>query len=158
MSFFHGSTEFPDPEEKSLPEEEEQVLERLAKQVVKRGMTVPAIIFLESIKPLNFIGSQMLVFFEPIVQSLFNFKDYNTFRSALEKRESVEILIQKIEAHDAVDHEREKRVKKWLKQEKKNWKWYQRYLGIFVPKYQIPEEVLSPPEQPKVIDSPDSKQ
>ncbi|MFQ6008563.1 MAG: hypothetical protein ACE5K8_06370, partial [Candidatus Zixiibacteriota bacterium] len=100
-------------------------------------------------KPLNFIGSQAMVFFEPIVQSLFNFKDYDTFRSALEKRESIEILLLKIEELDAVASEREKRIKKFLKAEKKKWKWYQRWLGIFPPKVQIPDDVLNPPsEQP----------
>ena len=75
MSFWKGSGDIPDPDRKILPEEQEAVLEKLAKQVVKRGMTVPAIIFLESVRPLNFIASQAMVFFEPIVQTLFNFKD-----------------------------------------------------------------------------------
>ena len=110
-------------------------------------MTVPAIMFLESVKPLNYIGSQALVFFEPIVQTVFNLKDYDTFRMALEKRETLEILIQKIEALDAVSYDREKRVKKFMKKEKKNWKWYQRWLGLFTPKVEIPEEVLNPPEK-----------
>jgi len=36
---------------------------------------------------------------------------------------------------------REKIYKKWYKQEKKKWKWYQRYLGVFTPKMEVPEEV-----------------
>jgi hypothetical protein len=150
MSFFRGSTELPDPEKNALPVEEEAVLDKVARKVVDRRMAVPAIVFLESVKPLNFIGSQAMVFFEPIVQSLFNFKDYDTFRSALEKRESIEILLLKIEALDAVVSQREKRIKKFMKAEKKRWKWYQRWLGIFTPKVQIPEDILNPPsEQPK---------
>lgn len=149
MSFFRGSTELPGPEKKALPAEEDAVLEKVARKVVEKRMAVPAIVFLESVKPLNFIGSQAMVFFEPIVQSLFNFKDYDTFRSALEKRESIEILLLKIEELDAVASEREKRIKKFLKAEKKKWKWYQRWLGIFPPKVQIPDDVLNPPsEQP----------
>ena len=69
--------------------EEDAVLDKLAKKAVERGMAVPAILFLESIKPLNFIASQVMVFFEPVIQSVFNFRDYNTLRSALEKRESI---------------------------------------------------------------------
>jgi len=35
-----------------------------------------------------------------------------------------------------------------MKVEKKKWKWYQRYLGLFTPKVKIPEEVLNdPPEE-----------
>ncbi len=143
--FFKGSTELPDPEKRALPVEEEAVLEKVARKVVDRRMAVPAIVFLESVKPLNFIGSQALVFFEPIVQTLFNLKDYDTFRQALEKRESIEILILKIEEYDAISAQREKRIKKFLKAKKKKWKWYQRWLGIATPRVQIPDDVLNPP-------------
>jgi hypothetical protein len=141
--------DIPDPQHEALPAEEEAVLDRTAKKVVEWSMAVPAILFLESMKPLNYIGSQTMVFFEPIVQTIFNFKDYDTFRSALEKRQSIEVFIQKIEAHDAVAHGREKRMKKYLRQEKKKWKWYQRYLGLFRPRVDYPEEVLNPPEPPE---------
>ncbi len=137
----------PDPEKPPLPAEEDAVLEKLAKKVVEWKMSVPAILALESVKPLNFIGSQAMVFFEPIIQAVFNIKDYDTFRCALEKRETIEILLLKIEAHDAVAMAREKRIKKFMKAEKKKWKWYQRYLGVFVPKVQIPEEILNPPRE-----------
>ncbi len=142
MGFFRGSMELPDPERTNLPEEENAVLEKLAIKVVDRGMTVPAILFLESVKPLNYISAQAMVFFEPMVQSVFNFKDYDTMRVALEKRETLEILLLKIEKHDAISLEREKRLKKFLKTEKKKWKWYQRWLGIITPKVELPEEVL----------------
>jgi len=143
--FFRGSTDLPESEKKALPAEEKAVLEKVAHKVVDRRMAVPAILFLESVKPLNYIGSQALVFFEPIVQSLFNFKDYDTFRQALEKRETIEILLRKIEEYDADASQREKRIKKFLKVEKKKWKWYQRWLGIATPKVRIPDDVLNPP-------------
>jgi hypothetical protein len=148
MSFLKGGMNLPGPEKSPLPAEEIAVLEKVARKAVDRGMTVPAILFLESVKPLNFIGSQVMVFFEPIIQTLFNLKDYDTLRCALEKRQSIEILIQKIEEYDAVALKKQKAFKKWYKQEKKKWKWYQRYLGIFTPKMDVPEEVLNPPEDP----------
>ncbi|MEW5701329.1 MAG: hypothetical protein AB1792_03775 [Candidatus Zixiibacteriota bacterium] len=85
-----------------LTEQEAAILARLASKVVEWKMTVPAILFLESVKPLNYIGAQAMVFFEPFVQTLFNFKDYDTFREMMEKRENVERLLQKIEELDAV--------------------------------------------------------
>ena len=96
MSFFKGSAELPDPERQPIPEEENLILEKLAKKAVEKGMAVPAILFLESVKPLNYIGSQTMVFFEPIIQTVFNFKDYDTLRMSLEKRETIEILLKKI--------------------------------------------------------------
>jgi len=59
-----------------LTVEENEVLDKLARKAVDKGFTVPSILFLESVKPLNYIGSQALVFFEPIIQSIFNFRDY----------------------------------------------------------------------------------
>ena len=143
MGFFGGSMDIPDPDKINIPEEENAVLEKLATKVVDRGMTIPAILFLESVKPLNYISSQAMVFFEPMVQSVFNFKDYDTMRIALEKRETLEILLLKIEKYDAIFLEREKKVKQFLKTEKKKWKWYQRWLGIMTPKVELPEEVLN---------------
>ena len=105
-------------------------------------MTAPAILFLESIKPLNYIGAQAMIFFEPIVQSLFNIKDYDVFRQAMERRENVENLLQKIEALDAIASRKEKLYRKKLKVERKKWKWYQRWLGIRQPRIEIdPAEV-----------------
>ena len=107
-----------------IPADEERVLNKLAERVVRWKMSVPAIIFLESVKPLNYIGSQTLVFFEPMVQSLFNFKDYDTFRRAMERRDNVERLLQKIEAADAVeqkwDREYRRRIKK-ARRESDSW-------------------------------------
>ena len=148
MSLFKGSADLPPADSDSpLAEDEQAVLDKLARKAVDRSMTVPSILFLESVKPLNYIGSQALVFFEPIVQSVFNFRDYTTLRTALEKRETIEILIQKIEAHDAVAQVRNKKIKQFLKQEKKNWKWYQRWLGVFTPKVKYPPDILNPPPE-----------
>lgn len=147
MSFFKGGMDLPKPEKDPLVADERAVLEKLARKVTERGFTVPAILFLESIKPLNYVSSQAMVFFEPIVQTIFNFKDYDNLRTALEKRESIEILIRMIEEFDAALLKREKLVKKYMKEQKKSWKWYQRYLGVFTPKVIIPDEVLNPPPQ-----------
>ena len=85
----------------ALTPEEAELLEKIAARVVRWQMTIPAILFLESVKPLNYLGSQALVFFEPIVQSLFNVKEYDTFRIMMERRENVERLLVKIEELDA---------------------------------------------------------
>ena len=141
-------TDLPNDGKDALPEEELAVLDKLARWLVTKwgsAGTMVGILVGESMKPANYIGSQMLVFFEPIVQTLFNIREYDTFRSALEKRESLEILLRKIEEYDAIEQRREKAFKKWLKQEKKKWKWYQRYLGIFTPKFEVPPEVLQSP-------------
>lgn len=144
MSFFRDSLSSADPKD-PLTEEELNLLDRLAVQVVKRSMSVPSIIFLESIKPMNFIASQALVFFEPIVQAVFNFRDYDTLRTALEKRQTIEVLLRKIEEKDAIMLRRQRAERKFLKAEKKKWKWYQRWLGIRRPRITVPESIRAMP-------------
>lgn len=146
MSLFGGGNELSN-DESVLTSDEDAVLDKIARKAVDKGWSVPAILFLESVKPLNFLGSQTMVFFEPIVQTLFSFRDYTTFREALEKRESIEILLLRIEEYDAVSLTREKRIKKFLKKEKKKWKWYQRWLGVAIPKFDIPDEVSNEPDE-----------
>ncbi len=158
MSLFGDYKGSPESLDAKLTPEEHAVLEKLARKTVQLGMTVPAILALETVKPLNYIGSQTLVFFEPMVQAVFNLKDFDTFRIALEKRESVEIMLRKIEAFDAEALDREKEFKKWYKKEKKNWKWYQRYLGVFKPKLELPENIKKTRLENNTDDSqPDSK-
>lgn len=63
-------------------------------------MTVPAILFLESVKPLSFVGSQAMYFFEPMVRALFAVPEYERFAALMERRESVEALLVAIERKD----------------------------------------------------------
>lgn len=144
MSIFKGGMDIPEGDRPPIPEEEDAVLEKVAKKVVQWRMAIPAILILESGKPLNYIGAQMMVFAEPIVQTIFNLKDYDTLRTALERRDNIENLLQKIEKYDALLYDREKALKKFMKKEKKSWKWYQRYLGIACPKVKLPEHLAEP--------------
>ena len=71
----------------------------LAEGIVKRRLTPAAIFFLESVKPLGYVGSQVLLFFRPIIQTLWsNPHTYDTFASILERRGSIELLLRRIEA------------------------------------------------------------
>lgn len=75
-------------------------MDRLAEFAVSRRMTVPAILFLESVKPLSFLGSQALYFFEPMVRALFTVPEYERFAALMERRENIEVLLVKIEGKD----------------------------------------------------------
>ena len=76
-------------------------------------MTVPAIFFLESMKPLSFVGSQAMHFFEPMVRALFTVPEYDRFALLMERRENLEALLVKIETQDEIARsaEREARAK-----------------------------------------------
>ena len=84
--------------EEELPiQRKAELIDKFAQEIVDRGLAVPAIFFLETVKPLSFLGSQAMVFFEPIIQSIFAFKSYKEIYLLLEKRRNVELLLQEIE-------------------------------------------------------------
>lgn len=98
--------------EDELTDEELETLERLAERVVQAHMAVPAILFLESVRPLNYVGSHVLLFFRPLLgiasetvnlvsSPLLGFSVdvtfYNRVQEVLEKRASIEALIVRIE-------------------------------------------------------------
>lgn len=84
-----------------ITEEDKKLMEKLAGLVVSRRLTAMAVFFLESSKPLSFIGSQFLLFMQPFIQTFLNFKEYDRITALMEDKENVELLIQSIETLEA---------------------------------------------------------
>jgi hypothetical protein len=89
------------PETEPLAIEDVQLLERIAEMVVKRGMAAPATMFLESMGPMNFLGSQALHFITPIIDCVLSAKEVEQVARLLERRDTVTRLIAIIEAKSA---------------------------------------------------------
>ncbi|MFA5795295.1 MAG: hypothetical protein WC980_09580 [Candidatus Brocadiia bacterium] len=81
-------------------EEEIALVDKLAGLVVRRQMAVPAVMFLESVRPLNFLGSQAMEFFKPIVGFVWSTAEYEKMAVILERRKSVDLIIERIEKAD----------------------------------------------------------
>ncbi len=81
--------------------EDLELLERIADAVVKRGMAAPATVFLESLGPMNFLGSQALHFLTPILEFAFNVKELEQVARLLERRVTISRLIALIESKSA---------------------------------------------------------
>jgi hypothetical protein len=88
-------------EDASLTPRQDEILDRLSAKVVEWDMAAPAILFLETVKPLNYVGSQALVFFGPIAKTLFTVEDYEELVSLMEERSGVESLLTRIEEKQA---------------------------------------------------------
>lgn len=88
-------------ESQPLSVEDVELLERVASAVVKRGMTAPATVFLESMGPMNFLGSQTLHFLTPIIECVFNTKEVEQVARLLERRDTISRLIVLIDAKSA---------------------------------------------------------
>ncbi|RMG19294.1 MAG: hypothetical protein D6729_05695 [Deltaproteobacteria bacterium] len=82
----------------AFTEEEARLLDRIAEEVVRRRLEVPAIFLLESMKPLSFVGAQAMHFFQPIVAAFLPPDGWDRLASLLERRETLEALIRRIEA------------------------------------------------------------
>jgi hypothetical protein len=90
-----------------LAPEDQALLERLAARVVDLRLEVPAILTLETSKPLTLLAGQAMIFFEPIAQALFPGPEYRRLARLVEKREAMETLTTLIETR--ADQMREQR-------------------------------------------------
>jgi len=79
------------------PERKQELFNKVAKRIVDMRLTPLAVVTLESVKPLTFVGSQLMVFFQPIFSAVFPFKQYEEFAALLEERNNLEEFITVIE-------------------------------------------------------------
>jgi hypothetical protein len=87
-----------EPEGPFVPSEGQRtIVDKLCRQIVTRGLTTPALIFLESVRPLNYVSSQTLQFFTPILSAVADRQACDELAEFLEHRGSVEFLCQRIE-------------------------------------------------------------
>ncbi|MFP3904392.1 MAG: hypothetical protein ACLFWB_09145 [Armatimonadota bacterium] len=93
------------------PVKQREVLDRLADVLVRRSLATPAIFILEAGKPLSFVASQSMLFFEPFLEAFFPAGDYHIVAEALEDRENVEWFIQRLEAAEEERREYRQQVK-----------------------------------------------
>jgi hypothetical protein len=85
--------------EAELTDAERTMLDELAVGISKRRLTAAALFFLESHRPLQFVASQVMVFFQPLVQIVWRDpRRWEGIQSVLAKRGSVELLLRRLEA------------------------------------------------------------
>ena len=99
--------------------DEQALLDKFAEKVCSYGLALPGILFLETFRPMNFLTSQGMAFFEPIVRSMFDWESYTVFWKMLERRGSVEALISTLENHEADRSEKIAASKRAHKEEKR---------------------------------------
>jgi len=78
-------------------EETEQLLDKAAHEIRKRHMQAPAILMLESHRPLCNVGGHAAVVFAPFIVPFLGFDMVNNYSRLLRKQENVERLIRRLE-------------------------------------------------------------
>jgi hypothetical protein len=85
------------PDTEYSPEEEEQLLDRIADQIVRRRLQLPAALFLEMHRPLRFFAGQGLLFASPLLGAFLGLEEIYKFSRFVEAPDSVDRLLQRIE-------------------------------------------------------------
>ena len=81
--------------------EKKALMEKLADKIIEKKLATPAIFLLETMKPLSFVGNQILVFLQPLINLFAEIKDYPKITELLEERENMEKMILLVEAKEA---------------------------------------------------------
>ncbi len=85
------------PAPPEIAAEDRELLEKLARRIVELKLETPALLTLETGRPLSLLAGQAMLFFEPFVQTLFRLPDYRRFAALIERREALEELARMIE-------------------------------------------------------------
>ena len=87
--------------------EQRAVADSVCREIVRRHLTTPALMFLEMSRPLNFVGAQALHFFAPFLSAVTSADGHKHFATLLEQRGSVDYLCRRIEELEAEAARRE---------------------------------------------------
>jgi hypothetical protein len=100
-----------------------ELIEKCAHFIVERRLGAAAIMTIESLKPLNYLGSQFLYAIAPFAEVIFDPKEYQEIAALLERREYVELLIKRIDELDDEMYREERRARSRIRKKKwNNWK------------------------------------
>jgi hypothetical protein len=80
-----------------VSEEAAAAVDRVARFVVRFGLTIPAILALESMRPLSFVGSQFMHVLSPSVSAVLSTSEWDAMAALLEDRRGMDYLIGYIE-------------------------------------------------------------
>jgi hypothetical protein len=81
----------------ALTDDDLRVLDKAAQLIVRRRMEAPVILFLQTLTPISFLGSQALLVLEPVLGAFFKEEDYKQVVRILEHRDGIDRFILKIE-------------------------------------------------------------
>ncbi len=92
----------------TLSAEDDRLLLEMAVKIERRRLTAPAVLWLESLRPVSFLGAQAMQFLNPFVQMLFDTDKFQRLAEILEERDHLERLLRHLEAvEDATDSDPE---------------------------------------------------
>ncbi len=82
-----------------VEEMRDELVEFVAREIQLRGLTGPAVMFLEASRPYHPLGSQAMLFFDPVLRGLFG-GDMAEMQRVLADDTGIERLIERLEEFD----------------------------------------------------------
>ncbi|MHB0885313.1 MAG: hypothetical protein ACYC6V_06625 [Bacillota bacterium] len=79
------------------PERRDEMIEWTAQQIHKRGLTTPAVFFIEMNRPISYVGGQAVHFFSPFVNAIFDSKLATEVGHLMSDRKNIDRLIDRLE-------------------------------------------------------------
>ncbi len=87
------------------------LINKIARRIIDYRLAPVAIVFLESSKPLTFLGNQLMIFMQPFYRAFFTYQEYEEIAAMLEDRDNIERLICEIEHLEEERHEHKRAEK-----------------------------------------------
>ena len=85
-------------DEAALSDEDRTMLDELADAIARRRLTSAAVFFLESMQPLGFLGSQLMLGLRPLISLVWTSPlRWDQVQRVLTRRGSIELLLQRLE-------------------------------------------------------------
>jgi hypothetical protein len=86
--------------------EERETVERILGVIVRKGMVGPTVLFLDSVRPMNYISAQAIHYFAPFASVLVDRAAMGHMASYLERRGSIDWLCARLEELEAGESQR----------------------------------------------------
>ena len=86
-----------EPGEAEPDDEARPIVDGVCREIVRRRLTTPALLALEASRPLNFVTSQAVHFFSPLVSAVTDARGHEHLARFLEHRGSIDYLCRRIE-------------------------------------------------------------
>ena len=84
--------------ETAITDDDRAMLDELAEAITRRHLATPALFFLETLRPLGFVGSQLMIVMRPLVAIVWSSpRRWDQVQRVLEIRGSTELLCRRLE-------------------------------------------------------------
>ena len=84
-----------------IDEATQEAVDDTCRFIIRFGMTTPAILAIESMRPLSFVGSQLMHMLSPSIAVFLTPNRWDSLARLLERREGLEFFLKRLETLDA---------------------------------------------------------